>query len=303
MSTADHPQTDGQTEVVNRTINHMLRTTLVNDDWESRLVDIEFAYNSLVNRTTGKSPFESTYGYVPLTPATLHSDQPPAGESPFERFAEIRDAMITAQQASKEQADQHLTETVHQVGDLVLLAASRMQGGPSTQRTSKHKWQELWRGPYTITGCHGDNAYSLDMPSTYRGHTTFNIRFLKPWFANHEVVFDDNDDQTDQTEPNEYPETFDDAVEGTNDVSDDTAPVSSPEPPVRRSQRGLKPSRRLMEATTERKQGGVKQTLLQALQGQSSTNNLAIARNIPISNYLGTFRARTLTKFTDQSHV
>ena len=303
MSTADHPQTDGQTEVVNRTINHMLRTTLTNDDWESRLVDIEFAYNSLVNRTTGKSPFEITYGYVPLTPATLHSDQPPIVDSPFERFAEVRDAMITAQQASKTQADQNLTETIHQVGDLVLLAASRMQGGPQTQRTSKHKWQELWRGPYAIIDSHGDNAYTLDMPSTYRGHTTFNIRFLKPWFAGHEVEDETIDDRPDHEGPHSDHFTFDDAVEETDDVIEAVAQESEPEPPVRRSQRGLKPSRRLLEAATEGKQGGVKQTLLHALKGQPSTNNLSILRNFPISDYLGTFRARTLTKIMDQSHV
>ena len=296
MSTADHPQTDGQTEVVNRTINHMLRTTLTSDDWESRLVDIEFAYNSLVNRTTGKSPFEITYGYVPLTPATLHSDQPTMEETPFERFAEIRDAMTIAQQASKEQADQHLTETIHQVGDLVLLSASRMQGGTSDQRTSKHKWQELWRGPYTIIDRHGDNAYTLDMPTTYRGHTTFNVRFLKPWFANHEVVSDENKDQSSPEGCEEDPELQSDSVDETHDVSDDVTTTASPDPPARRSQRGLKPSRRLVEAVTEGERGGVKHTLLQALMGKTVNTKVdPIVRNIPIPTNLGTLQIPDVT--------
>jgi hypothetical protein len=211
-------------------------------------------------------------------------------ESPFERFAETRDAMITAQQASKEQADQHLTETIHQVGDLVLLAASRMQGGPSDQRTSKHKWQELWRGPYTIIDRHGDNAYTLDMPSTYRGHTTFNTRFLKPWFANHEVVTDEEDDQSNHKGPEEDPEPHYDCVEETPNVIEDVVTVSSPEPPVRRSQRGLKPSRRLVEAVTEGERGGVKHTLLQALKGETVDTKVSPSpRNIPISSNLGKF--------------
>ena len=99
MSTADHPQTDGQTEVVNRTINWVLRTTLNNDDWESRLADLEFAYNSSVNRTTGNSPFETVYGYLPRAPVTLNSTQSPITDTPANRFAGVHDAMIIAQQA------------------------------------------------------------------------------------------------------------------------------------------------------------------------------------------------------------
>jgi len=60
FSMAFHPQTDGQIEVVNRTLQNLLRC-LVGENlktWDLILHITEFAYNSSVKRTTGLSPFE-----------------------------------------------------------------------------------------------------------------------------------------------------------------------------------------------------------------------------------------------------
>jgi hypothetical protein len=296
MSTADHPQTDGQTEVVNRTINWMLRTTLLNNDWESKLPDLEFAYNSSVNRTTGKSPFEIVYGYLPHTPVTLNSEQAVDEQLSEERFADVHDNMIIAQQAQKMQTDRQRTETIHQVGDLVLLHASRMQGGPRTQRTTKHKWQELWRGPYAVLASHGDNAYTLDMPSSFQGHTTFNVSFLKEWSSNYEVVdpyATDHEDHYDNQEPAEMFEDTQvndgsDASE-TSDVIRDESPTDVIIPPVRRSTRTRVPNRRYEVDTTEMDPGGMKYTLLQvqAVLARARLRNGNITQNVSIeSNYM-----------------
>ena len=59
MSTANHPQTDGQTERMNRTLEDMLRC-LVNfhqDDWDHLLPLVEFAYNNQINASTKETPF------------------------------------------------------------------------------------------------------------------------------------------------------------------------------------------------------------------------------------------------------
>ena len=73
FSNAYHPQTDGQTEVANRSLGNLLRS-LVNDhlkSWDQHLYQAEFAYNRSVNRSTGFSPFIITYGYNPLAPLDL----------------------------------------------------------------------------------------------------------------------------------------------------------------------------------------------------------------------------------------
>ncbi|PIK37490.1 hypothetical protein BSL78_25677 [Apostichopus japonicus] len=70
FSTTCHPQTDGQTEVVNRTLSTLLRTTLGKNlkTWVECLPFIEFAYNRAVHSATKKTPFEVVYGFNPLTP-------------------------------------------------------------------------------------------------------------------------------------------------------------------------------------------------------------------------------------------
>jgi len=73
FSTTCHPQTDGQIEVVNRTLGQMLRCLISGNPrvWENLLPRIEFAYNRVVNPTTAHTPFEVAYGFNPLTPLDL----------------------------------------------------------------------------------------------------------------------------------------------------------------------------------------------------------------------------------------
>ena len=73
FSTTCHPQTDGQTEVVNRTLGQMLRCLISGNPrvWANLLPHIEFAYNRVVNSTTSHTPFEVVYGFNPLTPLDL----------------------------------------------------------------------------------------------------------------------------------------------------------------------------------------------------------------------------------------
>ena len=73
FSTAYHQQTDGQTEVVNRSLGQLLRC-LVRDHittWDQILPMAEFAYNNSVNHSTGISPFEVVTGVRPRLPIHL----------------------------------------------------------------------------------------------------------------------------------------------------------------------------------------------------------------------------------------
>jgi hypothetical protein len=73
FSTTYHPQTDGQTEVVNRTLSTLLRAMIRKNikTWEECLLHVEFAYNRAVHSATKFSPFEIVYGFNPLTPLDL----------------------------------------------------------------------------------------------------------------------------------------------------------------------------------------------------------------------------------------
>src|SRR5262249_46882169 len=69
FSTTCHSQTDGQTEVVNRTFSTLLRAFVKKNLklWEECIPYVEFAYNRVVHSSSGFSPFELVYGFNPLT--------------------------------------------------------------------------------------------------------------------------------------------------------------------------------------------------------------------------------------------
>ncbi|GIM12912.1 hypothetical protein Vretimale_16115, partial [Volvox reticuliferus] len=76
LSTAYHPQTDGQTERMNRTFGDMLRTYAGSNPraWDTFLSAAEFAMNNAVNRSTGQSPFFLNYGFHPAIPLARELD-------------------------------------------------------------------------------------------------------------------------------------------------------------------------------------------------------------------------------------
>ena len=73
FSTTYHPQTDGQTEVVNHTLGTMLRAILKKNlkIWEECLPHVEFAYNQATHSTTKVSSFQVVYDFNPSTPIDL----------------------------------------------------------------------------------------------------------------------------------------------------------------------------------------------------------------------------------------
>jgi len=69
-STTCHPQTDGQTEVTNRTLGTLLRTLIKPHAkaWDLLLPHAEFPYNRAPSKATDISPFKVVYGIDPISP-------------------------------------------------------------------------------------------------------------------------------------------------------------------------------------------------------------------------------------------
>eukprot|EP00983_Pelagomonas_calceolata_P024969 785262-Pelagomonas_calceolata.AAC.1 len=73
MSTSHHPQTGGQTERANRTVEDMLRAFIApyQTDWDEHIAAAEFAYNNSVQASTGFTPLYLNHGRYPHTPLSL----------------------------------------------------------------------------------------------------------------------------------------------------------------------------------------------------------------------------------------
>ena len=75
MSLGFHPQTDGQTERANRSIEEILRAYVGKrqNDWDERLGMVEFEYNNFVHSLSGYTPFYLCYARHLVSPVNLVS--------------------------------------------------------------------------------------------------------------------------------------------------------------------------------------------------------------------------------------
>nr|KYP55727.1 Transposon Ty3-I Gag-Pol polyprotein [Cajanus cajan] len=175
FSTTCHPQTDGQTEVVNRSLSTMLRAVLKGNHkyWDEYLPHIEFSYNRIVHKTTNISPFEAVYGFNPLTPLDLiplpnvnhfiHKE----GTSRADFVRKLHEKIKTHIQMQNEKYAQSNNKgkrpMIFEEGDWVWFHL-RKERFPHQR---KSKLSPRGDGPFQVLQRINDNADRLDLPSDY----------------------------------------------------------------------------------------------------------------------------------------
>lgn len=184
-SSTAHPQTDGQTEVANRTLGNMLRCVSGNKpkQWDADLPQIEFAFNSMCNRSTGKTPFEVVYTKPPkhaldLVPLPKLPGLSVAAENMADRIqrvhAEVRENLEQANNKYKSAADKHRRAKVFQEGDLVMVYLRKKRFPAGTYNKLKSRKY----GPFRIAKKINDNAYVVELPDDMAISSTFNVADL-----------------------------------------------------------------------------------------------------------------------------
>lgn len=209
LSTAYHPETDGQTERVNRVLEDMLRACILDfkGKWQSYIPLVEFAYNNSYHSSIGMAPFEALYGRPcrsPLCWAEVGDSKllgPDLVQETTEKIALIRDRLRTAQSRQKSYADSRRKDLEFEAGDHVLLKVSPTRG--VMRFGKKGKLSPRFIGPFEILERIGPVAYRLALPPNLTGvHNVFHVSMLRKYVYDPSHIIDFGD--VELTEDNTY---------------------------------------------------------------------------------------------------
>lgn len=186
LSTAFHPQTDGQTERQNQCLEQYLRMFIneQQDDWASQLPAAEFVYNNSVHTSTKMTPFFAVMGKHPLLNNAPEDGRPerevPAAIDRVKRMQNTRETLQANLKDALEYQQEYYNKK-HQPqafrkGDLVLLSTKYL----STKLPSK-KLGDKFIGPFAVQDAVRTQAYRIRLPPSYRVHNVFHVSLLKPY--------------------------------------------------------------------------------------------------------------------------
>ena len=196
LSTAFHPQTDGQSEAINRIIEDYLRAYCSDNpgSWVGFLTLGAFAYNNSCNGSIGMSPNMALLGFEPEIRINIIEDaavsiprkginskihfKVPAAKDRVEKVAKIRESleknMEKAQQRMAAYYNRRHIPKQFQVDQFVKLSTKNL-------RLENPKLAPRWIGPFKITERIGAVAYRLALPEQYaRLHDVFPVQVLEP---------------------------------------------------------------------------------------------------------------------------
>jgi transposase InsO family protein len=187
VSTAYHPQTDGQTERMNQTLEHYLRVFSTEDqtNWPYLLAEAEYACNNARNETIGMSPFQALMGFSPEFHERVEGDSAqkkvPLATERLQKLREVRTRLTNhwtdAAANQKRYYDKKHQKREFRKGELVALSAKNLK-----LHVPCRKLAPRFVGPFRIVDKVGTLAYRLALPEKYaRIHNVFPISLLEPW--------------------------------------------------------------------------------------------------------------------------
>ena len=202
--TLTHPQTDEQTEAMNRVVEMVLRCILhesqKSSHWEAQLGILEFVINNSPSQSTGYTPFFLNFGYHPATQLDILRDVDSSRVETVQvftrrmqqAFSRATHYLHRAQQRQKVQADRRRREQTFHIGDQVLLSTKNL----NLKNTPPSKLRKRFVGPFYVIRSIGPVAYELELPQTWRIHPVFHTSLLRPfrtsaWQRLEEIALDE----------------------------------------------------------------------------------------------------------------
>ena len=193
LTTAHHPQADGQTEVMNRILIVALRAYANRESWAEYLQDFAMAYNSSVHTSTGYTPHYLLTGTEMRLPDIFHSPKVPWPRDDFEKddtgnFIDemiihrqmAQESLLIAQNAVQNAQNKHRIPFEFKEGDKVLINPHSIELSGDWQAKGK-KLEPRYEGPFEISEVIGPLTYRIRFPPDYEIHNVLNIEHLEPW--------------------------------------------------------------------------------------------------------------------------
>ncbi|GKE15663.1 putative reverse transcriptase domain-containing protein [Tanacetum coccineum] len=190
MSTAYHPETDGQSERTIQTLEDKLRVCMIDfeNGWIKHLPLVEFSYNNNYHASIKAAPFEALYGRKCRSPvcwAEVGEAQltgPDLIQEMTDKIIQIKQRIQAARDRQKSYSDIKRKPMEFQVGDKVMLKVS-----PWKWVVRFGKWGKLnprYVGPFKVLEKVRSVAYKLELPQELsRVHNTFHVSNLKKCYS------------------------------------------------------------------------------------------------------------------------
>ncbi|XP_058732695.1 uncharacterized protein LOC131604261 [Vicia villosa] len=187
-STSYHPETDGQTEVVNRSLETYLRCFAGEHPrkWHQFLHLAEYWYNTTEHTAIQMSPFKALYGRDPpklidyvtgsATEESLHNTL----QEQHNVLAELKSNLKRSRIVMEKQANSKRRPFTFHEGDLVLLKLKPYRQTTVVHRQSQ-KLAKRYFGPYKVIKRIGSVDYLLDLPSSSRIHPVVHVSLLRKY--------------------------------------------------------------------------------------------------------------------------
>ena len=190
LSTAFHPQTDGQSERTIQTLEDMLKSCVLQliGHWNEYLPLAEFTYNNSYHSSIEMSPYEALYGKQCRTPLCWNETGerkllgPEIVHTTVDKVNVIRARLEAAQDRQKSYVDKRRKDLEFEVEDRVFLKLSLWKGVVRFERQGKLSPHYI--GPFEIVERIGPVAYRLDLPEELsRVHNVFHISMLRKYIS------------------------------------------------------------------------------------------------------------------------
>ena len=202
MSSAYHPQTDGQSERTIQSLEDLLRTCVLDHlgTWSEVLPLVEFTYNNTYHSSIGMAPYEALYGRRCRTPLCWQQDGeavvlgPEFLQQTTKKVRVIQERMRATQSRQKSYVDKRRRPLEFDAGDHIFLRVTPTTG--IGRALKSRKLNPRFIGPYQITRRIGPVAYEIALPPHLGNlHNVFHVSQLRKYVADPTHVLEQDDVQ------------------------------------------------------------------------------------------------------------